>query len=277
LPKATRQTFWRIAFFYIVSLFIVGLILPSDNPDLMGASGANTKASPFVLSIQLAGVKALPSIFNGVITLSVISVANSCTFASTRTMQALSANGMGPKFLAKVDKKGRPIWATVIQLAFGCIAFLGEASSSGVIFTWLLALTALSFLFTWMSINLAHIRFRKAWAFHGYTADQLPYQAAFGTIGSWIGFTLNLIAIIATFYVSLFPLKGKPDAEAFFQSYLAGPVVIALYLFWKVWSREWRLLVPVAEMDVASGMRPGALDHPAEQRKGWQKVLRTFF
>lgn len=278
LPKATRQVFWRIAFFYLVSLFLVGLILPSDDPRLLGASGANTKASPFVLAIQKANVHALPSVFNVVITLSVISVANSCTYASTRTMQALAANSMGPKFLRYIDSKGRPLWCILIQLLAGCIAFVGEASASSTVFGWLLSLTALSFLFTWLSINLSHIRFRAGWKHHGYRVEQLPFQAQFGVIGSYIGLVLNVIAIVATFYVALFPLGGKPDAEAFFQSYLAGPVVIALYVFWKLWSRDWSLFVRAQDMDVLTGMREGALDSPIEKgRTGWQKALRAFF
>jgi len=158
LPKATKQVFWRIAFFYILTLFIVGLILPSNDDRLLGASGANTKASPFVLAIQAANVKALPSLFNAVITISVISVANSCTYASSRTMQALAANGMGPPFLQYIDKQGRPLWCIVVQLLFGVIAFIGEANASSKVFTWLLALTALSFFFAWASICLSHIR-----------------------------------------------------------------------------------------------------------------------
>jgi amino acid transporter len=158
LPKATRQVFWRIATFYILSLFIVGLIVPSDSQDLLGASGANTKASPFVLAIKYAGVKGLPSVMNAVITISVISVANSCTYGSSRTMQALAARGMGPRFLMYVDKKGRPVWCIVVQLLFGCLAYIGEAHASGTIFTWLLALSGLSFFFLWFSINLAHVR-----------------------------------------------------------------------------------------------------------------------
>ncbi len=100
LPKATKQVFWRITGFYVVSLLIMGIIVPNNSPDLLNSSGANTKASPFVLAIVYAGVKGLPSVFNAVITISVISVANSCTYGSTRTMQALAQAGMGPKFLA---------------------------------------------------------------------------------------------------------------------------------------------------------------------------------
>jgi yeast amino acid transporter len=64
LPKATRQVFWRICGFYIVSLLIVGIIVPNNSDDLRGSSGANTKASPFVLAIRYAGVDGLPSVFN---------------------------------------------------------------------------------------------------------------------------------------------------------------------------------------------------------------------
>jgi len=204
LPTATKQVFWRITGFYVISLFIVGLIVPSDNEKLLGSSGANTKASPFVLAIQLAGVKGLPSVFNAVITLSVLSVANSCTFGSTRTMQALAARGMGPHFLTYIDKKGRPFWCIIIQLIFGLLAFVNEATAGSNFFSWLLSLSGLSFFFVWGSICLSHIRFRAGWKAQGHTLDELPFQAQFGVIGSYFGLGLNIIALVATFYVSLF-------------------------------------------------------------------------
>ncbi|KAI4187642.1 MAG: hypothetical protein L6R41_002667 [Letrouitia leprolyta] len=256
LPKATKQVFWRIATFYVLSLFIVGLILPSDSEDLLGASGANTKASPFVLAIQRAGVKGLPSVFNAVITISVLSVANSCTYGSTRTMQALGVRHMGPKFLTYIDKKGRPVWCVVIQIAFGLLAFIGESSDSGTVFTWLLSLSGLSYFFVWGSICLSHVRFRAGWKAQGRTLDQLPYRASFGVVGSFIGFCLACIALIATFYVSLFPIGADPDAEVFFENYLAAVVVIALYLGWKAWTRfRGGLYVKASEMDLDTGMR----------------------
>lgn len=32
-------------------------------------------------------------------------------------------------------------------------------------------------------------------------------------------------------------------------------IVLALYLFWKVYTRDWRLLVPIHEMDLMAGAR----------------------
>ena len=204
LPTATKQVFWRITGFYVISLFMVGLIVPSDNPQLLGASSSNTAASPFVLAIKLAGVSGLPSVFNAVITISVLSVANSCTYGSTRTMQALAARGMGPRFLMYIDGKGRPLWCIVIQIAFGLLAFVNEATAGSTFFSWLLSLSGLSYFFVWGSICLSHIRFRRGWMLQGHTLDELPFQAQFGVIGSWIGLFLAIIALIATFYVSLF-------------------------------------------------------------------------
>lgn len=212
LPKATRQVFWRIFFFYVVNLFMVGLIVPSNSPFLLGSSGANTKASPFVVAISNAGVKGLPSVMNAVITIAVLSVANSCTFGSTRTFQALSAQGMAPKVLAYVDRKGRPLTAVALQLAFALLAFINESPNVGTqFFNWLLALSGLGYFFTWGSICWAHLRFRRAWHYNGRSLDELPYVALFGVYGSWVGLILNVLCLIATFYVALYVSPVSPN------------------------------------------------------------------
>jgi len=241
--------------FYIISLFLLGLIVPSDNENLSSASGGNTRFSPFVLSFRLAGIKILPSIFNAVITLSVISVANSCTFASTRTIQALCAKGMGPKWGAKIDKKGRPYIVLIVSLLFGCLAYINEAPQGSTIFTWLLSLSGLSNFFTWGSICLAHIRFRDAWKRAGRTTDDLPFAAMFGVWGSWIGLSLNILCLVAQFYVALFPIGGSPDAEAFFESYLAAPIVILFFVGYKLYYKQWSIGVRNDSIDVDEGRR----------------------
>ena len=70
---------------------------------------------------------------------------------------------MAPKFLAYIDKKGRPVAVTILQLLLGCLAFINLANNGGVIFNWLLSLSGLAILFVYGSIALAHIRFRAAW------------------------------------------------------------------------------------------------------------------
>jgi len=261
------RAFRRITLFYVINLLLIGLIVPSNDPNLLNASNSSTKFSPFVIAIKEAGIQGLPSVFNAVITISVLSVANSCTFGSTRTLQALSAKKMAPKFLAYVDKAGRPIWCVLLQLAFGCLAFINEASQGDTFFTWLLSLSGLSELFIWGTICLSHIRFRAGWKAQGHTLDELPYRATFGVWGSAYGLLMNILCLMATFYSALYPADGGgPTAQGFFEQYLAAPLILFFYLVWKFWTRDWTLYVKASEMDVTSGMRLN-IDHLREISK----------
>lgn len=112
--------------------------------------------------------------------------------------------GMAPKFLAYVDKQGRPLWCLVLQLAFGLIAFIGEAGAGTTVFTWLLSLSGLANFFVWGSICLAHIRFRAGWKAQGHSLKELPYQASFGVGGSYVGLGIVILCLIAQFYTALF-------------------------------------------------------------------------
>lgn len=70
---------------------------------------------------------------------------------------------MAPKFLAYVDRKGRPTMVIILQLLFGFLAYINLAKDGGTIFDWLLALSGITVLFVFGSIAVAHIRFRMAW------------------------------------------------------------------------------------------------------------------
>ncbi|KAI7377297.1 AAT family amino acid transporter [Hortaea werneckii] len=277
IPRASKQVVWRILVFYVVNLTLVGLDVPAQASILTG-DGPESRFSPFVIAIKLAGIEALPSIFNAVILLAVMSVANSCMFGSTRTVQALAANGMAPKILAYVDRKGRPTAVIILQLLFGLLAYINLADNGGTIFDWLLALSGITVLFVFGSIAIAHIRFRMAWAHNGHSLDELPFRAVFGVWGSWICLLINVIALIASFYTALYPLGGTYlSAENFFMSYLAAPLLLFLYCCWKVYSwfvhPEHRpLYVKIKDIDIYSGMREtqrrvSGVDVSDEQRR----------
>ncbi|AEO69209.1 uncharacterized protein THITE_113895 [Thermothielavioides terrestris NRRL 8126] len=177
-PTASKQGFWCISSFYIINLFIGGLVLPSDDDRLLNSSGANTKASPLVLAIQDAGIPVLPSIMNAVIIISVVS--------------ALGA-GHGAQVLVYIDKHGRPVWRVAVQMLFGLLACIGTAKVGSTVFNWLLAISDLSYFFVWGSV----------WKVQGYSLDQISYKPPLGVWGSWIGLLLNILCLLATFYDTL--------------------------------------------------------------------------
>lgn len=185
---------------------------------------------------------------------------------------------MAPKFLAYIDKKGRPVPVVILQLLFGCLAFVNLAKNGGTIFNWLLSLSGLSILFIYGGIALAHIRFRAAWAANGHSLDELPFRAAFGVWGSYVCLLINIVALMAQFYVALYPVGGPNlSANNFFQLYLAGPLLIFLYLCWKGYSwfyrpadRPW--FVRTQDIDIYTGMRDtqnmiSGVGVPEEQRR----------
>ena len=60
LPRAIRRVYIRILLFYILGTLVIGLLVPSTNKSLLLNSG--TAASPFVIAIETAGIKSLPSV-----------------------------------------------------------------------------------------------------------------------------------------------------------------------------------------------------------------------
>jgi amino acid transporter len=186
---------------------------------------------------------------NITICISVLSIGLSCVYAGSRTLTALAETGYAPRIFAYVDKSSRPLWSVIAILAFGPLAYvncIAPNAETGIkvgdtVFDWLVALSGLSTLFTWLSICLCHIRFRRAWKVQGHSVEELPFQALGGEWGSWFGVVLVIVVLIAQFYIALWPLGGMdPDpkvvAEVFFKVYLALPVLILFYgigYFWK--------------------------------------------
>jgi amino acid transporter len=61
LPKAIKRVYIRILLFYIGGTAIIGLLVPSNEPDL-NLTSHNAGSSPFVIAIQNAGIRGLPSV-----------------------------------------------------------------------------------------------------------------------------------------------------------------------------------------------------------------------
>lgn len=109
LPRAIRNTFWRIIFFYIVTIFLIGMCVPADDPNLSNDDGTAATAS-FTLIFQLAGINGGAHFVNAVILLSVLSAANSSLYTTSRTLLGLARDGNAPAFLQRVNRFGSPHW-----------------------------------------------------------------------------------------------------------------------------------------------------------------------
>ncbi|TGO54202.1 hypothetical protein BOTNAR_0275g00130 [Botryotinia narcissicola] len=285
LPTAIKQVFWRICLFYMVALTLVSVLVPYGDGRLLGTSSTDAKASPFVIAINNARIGVLPSIMNVVILISVLSVGNSSIYGSSRTLAALAEQGQAPKFLAYIDRKGRPLFSIIFASVIGllCYVVAGGPSTAAVALNWLYSLSGLSSLFTWGSICLAHIRFRAAWKAQGHTLDELAFTSQVGIIGSWIGFLLNCLVLIAQFWTAIWPIgyatMSKTDiAKGFFLAYLAAPVVLAFYIPYKLWYKT--PFMKVMDMDLDTGKRdldtPALIEQDRLEKASWPAWKRAY-
>lgn len=266
LPSAIKQVFWRITLFYIFGLFFVGLLVSSTDDRLLGANPyADINASPFVLVGKNAGLKGYDDFMNVIILVSVLSIGVASVYGGSRTLTALAQQGYAPRIFTYIDRSGRPLFSVIVIILFGFLAYISLDANGSTVFDWLLALSGLAALFTWGSICLAHIRFRKAWKYHGHTLDEIPFKAIGGVYGSWLGLALCVIVLIAQFFVAICPPSGGfNDVQGFFKSFLAFPLVIAFWIGGYVWKR--RGWLRTAEIDVDTGRRELPWDEINEYR-----------
>ena len=181
-------------------------------------------------------------------------MANASVFATYKPLVALAEAGHGPKFLAYVDQKGRPIYSIIIALAFGLIGFVGSSSSQAVVFNWLLALSGLSCIFIWFSISLAQIRVNYACKVQGIDSKNVPFKAIGGDYGAYFSMLINVLILMAQFYVGLYPINGKSlNASTFFQAYLAVPIVLVFYVGHKLWTKNWSWYIKAKDIDITTG------------------------
>lgn len=288
LPKAVKQVFWRIALFYMVSLTIVGVLVPYNDPDLLnGSSSSDANASPFVIAVRNAGITAVPSIMNCVILIAVLSVGNSSIYGASRTLAALADRGQAPKILGYIDRSGRPLVSIIVCSSIGFLCYIVAAGpdTTTEAFNWMIAISGLAAIFTWASICLAHIRFRQAWKAAGHTLDELAFKSQAGIYGSYLGFIMNILVLVAQFWTGFAPV-GYGDMTAservknFFEVYLAAPLVIVFYVVFKLVRKT--KIKRIQDIDIVSGRREMDLQEILAEERAiqakwpwWKKVYRT--
>lgn len=254
VPKAIKQVFVRIALFYFGTITIIATLVPYNDGRLMNAtSSVDATTSPFVIAIVNGGIQGLPSVINAVILIAVLSVGNASVYACSRSLNSLAEQGMAPTWAGYVDRMGRPLVAIVVTNFFGLFAFIAASKWQQAAFNWLLSLSGLSSIFTWMSINVAHIRFRAAMRAQDKSLDELAFKSWVGVPGSFYGFTMNFLVLAAQLWLAIFPLGSQPNASDFFQNFLGVPVVVITWIGYKLYTRDWRILIDAHDIDLDTG------------------------
>ncbi|EAH2377995.1 amino acid permease [Listeria monocytogenes] len=236
VPKAIKQVFWRILLFYIFAIFIIGMIIPYTNPNLLSAEATDVTISPFTLVFEKAGLAFAASVMNAVILTSVLSAGNSGLYASTRMLWAMARDKKAPKFLGKVNRRGIPMAALIVTTIVGAMTFITTLTENGtVIYTWLLSASGLTGFIAWVGIAISHYRFRKAFIKQGHDLSELKYKAKFFPFGPILALVLCILVIVGQDYAAF--LKPEFTNPAWWQkigiSYIGLPIFLVFWLSFK--------------------------------------------
>ncbi|KAI5966572.1 uncharacterized protein KGF55_000881 [Candida pseudojiufengensis] len=296
INKSRKQIFYQLMGFYIITIIMIGFLIPYTSESLSSAGRglADINTSPFVIAIKLANIKVLPSIMNAVVIITVLSVGNASIYASTRVLNAIGALEQGPKFLTFIDRKGRPMGCLIIQFLFGLLAYLICIPGNNTtieIFDWLLSLSGLSALFTYLFINICEIRFKNALNHRArIPKDELLYVSP--TWLSWYGIIAILVVLVLQFWAALWPPGEGVDVQSLFKIYLGLPVFILCYIGHKFYDYYYfnipllKLWLNNDEIDIDTGRRQvdfemvkqeiAELNNKLENKPWWYKWYNFF-
>ncbi|KAI9278102.1 amino acid permease/ SLC12A domain-containing protein [Sporodiniella umbellata] len=247
VPRAIRNTCWRIIFFYIITIFLLGMCIPYTNPGLMNADGGASTAA-FTLVFEAAGITVGAHVINAVVLTSVLSAANSSLYTTSRTLLGLARDGNAFSCLGYVNRYGAPHWAVLFSSTVGFACVFASIYSADQAFVWFQALCAIAGFISWAGIGAVHIRFRRAYARQGRSMDELPYKSVGYPYSGIFACVLSILIILGQGYKSFTP---RFDTTTFFISYVGILPFFFCYVGHKI-VRKTRI-ISLEEVDFETG------------------------
>lgn len=168
IPRAIRTILFRIIVFYIASIIVLSAIFPASELGLM--------ESPFVTLMNLAGVPYAAGIMNFVILTAILSVGNSCLYASTRLLFSMSQEGMAPKLFGRLTKNKVPLNALIFTMVFSLLSLLTSVMEADAVFVLLMSVAGISVTISWMGICASQLMFRHRYIKSGGKLDDLKFK-----------------------------------------------------------------------------------------------------
>lgn len=276
LPTAIRAILWRLTAFYFLGTFLIGLLVPSNEPRLE-LNSHDAASSPFVIALEHSGIKYLPSIINVVLISSAWSAASSNMYISSRALYSLAIGNNAPKIFQKTTSWGIPGPAIVVAIFWGFLAFLAAThSGAGTVFGWLANLYATSGLLTWTGILITYMRWDAGVKTQKIDRSEFPYRFPLRTPGALFAIIICLTLVIFSSYQVF--LKNNWNTVIFFNGYFPVVIFSGLYGGSYIYFRNAGIkadFISTAEMDFVTGAYDEERDRDdtVHKTKSWKKRL----
>ena len=214
IRRSTTLVIYRIAIFYILSIFLVLCIVPWNDPGLQ-------KMGTFQYVLSVLNVPGTKLVMDIIVFIAVCSVLNSGIYVSSRMLFSLANRGDAPQFLTRLGTKGVPKNAVLFSTAISLLAIFSNYFFSKGLFSFLLSTIGSIGLIVYLVVACSQFCLRKKLDKEGV---QLDFKIWFFP---WI--TLAVIALILmTLGYMLF--SEKYQYEALMTSSLTIIILIASFI-----------------------------------------------
>ncbi|KAI8374417.1 amino acid permease/ SLC12A domain-containing protein [Radiomyces spectabilis] len=261
VPRAIRNVFWRIIIFYLGSVFVMGMIIPWNDPRNLNTDGGSVTVSPFTIVFEKGGLKVVADIMNAVILITVLSCANSGMYVSSRMLCALANEGIAYHKLAYISKRGVPTYALVCTALVSLVTFATSFIPGKALFVVLTKLSGVAGFVTWGGICCAHYRFRKAFKRQNRNLSELPIVAPCYPFGDLFGMVACIVISLMAGYSYFVP----PSAVGLIGNYAGLVLCVIGFIVTKLWTKS--KMIPIDEIDLDTGRSELSmgLDHLEEK------------
>ncbi|WP_443058023.1 amino acid permease [Streptomyces sp. KLMMK] len=213
--QATNSVIWRIAVFYLGSIFVVVSLLPWDSKEIADKGS-------YVAALDSIGIPHAGQIMNVIVLTAVLSCLNSGLYTASRMAFSLGQRGDAPKSFATVNKRGVPQVAILASVVFGFVSVIFNYVWPDTVFKFLLNASGAVALFVWLVICFTQLKMR------GIILREMPEKL---TVKMWLFPYLTWATIgMITFVLGYMLYTGGDNRQTVLASVLVGVIVVALGL-----------------------------------------------
>ncbi|MCF3165864.1 amino acid permease [Streptomyces californicus] len=226
VSKATNSVIWRIAVFYLGSIFVVLTLLPWNDPSIV-------EKGSYVAALDSIGIPHAGQVMDFIVLTAVLSCLNSGLYTASRMAFSLGERGDAPKSFAKVNGRGVPQAAILSSVVFGFVAVFFNYQWPDTVFQFLLNSSGAVALFVWLVISFTQLRMR------GIILRENPGKLV---VRMWLFPYLTWATIAMISFVLVYMLTDDAAREQVVLSLLVAALVVGISL-----AREWRSRKAVAK------------------------------
>lgn len=198
VPKAIRAVVMRIVVFYVGSVLLLAMLLPSDQ--------YKAGVSPFVTVFGQMGLGWVGDVMNMIVITAALSSCNSGLYSIGRVFRTMANNGHAPQWLTRMSSRHVPYMAILAIAAFYLVGIMLNIWLGGShAFDLALNTASIGVIFTWGAIFASQIALRHQKG----RVSSLPMPGSPWT--SWAG----LVALLAIAVLIGFDTMTSKTGEVF--------------------------------------------------------------